>query len=112
MELRHDLRLPVECSVQYRGDQILGEGIVVNLSTGGWLIAGSQPVSQGTPLFLRIALPDGQEPMEVELATVQWSNGEKLELKNIILGQDQWKRLRRFVIDNLDVKRFSCVKLS
>ena len=111
MELRHDLRVPITCSVQYNsGDQILGKGTVLNLSTGGWLIAGSQPVSVGVPLLLRVFLPDGGEPMEVELATVQWSERGRVGLKNIILGQDQWKRLRRFVIDNLNPQVLSCVR--
>ena len=51
-----------------------------------------------------------EEPMEVELATVQWSERGRLGLKNIILGQEQWKRLRRFVIDNLNPQELSCVR--
>ena len=101
MELRHDLRLPVQCQVSYSGDGIVGEGTVVNLSTGGWQVRGDRQVKAGTPLVLRVSLPDGPEPIEVELAAVRWADGQTFGLKNMILGEEQWRRLRRFVADNV-----------
>ena len=103
MELRRDLRLEIQLPVQCSADQAVTDGTVLNLSTGGWLVTSTRPVAQGTPLLLRVHLPDEVEPLEVELATVQWSSGGKLGLKNIILGQDEWKRLRRFVLDNIGI---------
>lgn len=101
MELRHDLRLPVQCPVSYSGDGIVGEGTIVNLSTGGWQVRGERPVKAGTPLVLRVSLPDGPEPIEVELAAVRWADGQTFGLKNMIMGEEQWRRLRRFVADNV-----------
>ncbi len=80
---------------------MLAEGTILDLSTRGWQIASTQVVQRGTPLSLRIALPDGQDPIDVELATVRWSAQGKFGLKHMVLGEGQWKRLRRFVFDRI-----------
>ena len=114
MELRHDLRLMVRCSVTYAdpasGARVSGEGTIVNLSTGGWQVAGSQAVTRGTPLLMRVSLPDGEEPMEVQLATVRWASGLIFGVKNMILGEHEWKRLRRFVVSNARKTDFRLLK--
>lgn len=116
MELRHDLRLMVRCPVAYTdsasGRQLLGQGTIVNLSTGGWQVAGSQAVTRGTPLLMRVSLPDGEEPMEVQLATVRWASGLTFGVKNMILGEHEWKRLRRFVVSNASKPDFTPLKLA
>ena len=101
MELRHDLRLRIHCPVSYSGDGIVSEGTIVNLSTGGWQVRGDRLVKAGTPLLLRVSLPDGPEPIEVELAAVRWADGQTFGLKNIILGEEQSQRLRRFLVDHV-----------
>lgn len=101
MELRHDLRLIVRCPVHFSSSKLRGEGTVLNLSTGGWQVTAPEPAAQGTPLLLRVSLPDDQEPIEIELATVRWSSGDRFGLKNMIMGESEWKRLRRFVVDHL-----------
>ncbi len=114
MELRHDLRLLVRCPVTYAdgaaGAKVAGEGTIVNLSTGGWQVAGSQAVRRGTPLLLRVALPDGEDPMEVQLATVRWASGLTFGVKNMILGEQEWKRLRRFIVTNASKPDFTSLK--
>ena len=101
MELRHDLRLRMHCPIHYSDGKLKGEGTVLDLSTGGWQVATPRPLTQGTALVLRVSLPDGQEPLEIEVATVRWSSGERFGLKNMIMGEREWKRLRRFVVENL-----------
>ncbi len=99
MESRQHVRLPIQCPVQYSaaGDRLQGEGTILNLSTGGWQVDGSQAVQAGTSLLLRVFLPDGEEPMAVELAVVRWSQAQTFGLKNTILGEGEWIRLRQFV---------------
>ncbi len=103
MGSRQHIRLPIQCRVQYSGpgDSARGEGTVLDLSTGGWKIQGSRPVPLGTALSLHVSLPDAVEPMEVELAVVRWSQGETFGLKNTILGEKEWKRLRRYVVTHV-----------
>ena len=107
MELRHDLRLPLECSVEFSGKDVVGEGMILNLSTGGWQVLTNRTIPRGMPLLLKVSLPDGEQPMEVELATVRWSIEKKFGLKNMIMGESEWKRLRRFVIDHVDKSELS-----
>lgn len=100
MELRQGLRVKVRCPVLYSGSQVAGEGTVVDLGTGGWQVVAGGSVPRGTPLALRVSLPDGKDPMQVELGTVRWSSGQSFGIKNMILGEEEWKRLRQFLTDN------------
>ena len=111
MELRHDLRLRIQCPVTYSKSNAdkpaAAKGTVVNLSTGGWQVAGTDAMPRGAPLLLSIELPDGQDPLEVQLATVRWTAGTTFGVKNMILGEEEWKRLRRFVVDQASKADFS-----
>lgn len=106
------VRCPVTYSDSAAGAQAFGQGTVVNLSTGGWQVSGSLAVSRGTPLLMRVSLPDGEEPMEVQLATVRWASGLTFGVKNMILGEQEWKRLRRFVTTNASKPDFTSLKLA
>ena len=100
MESRHSLRLSTPCALKFSGYQLLGEGSVINLSNKGWLIKSSQPLKPGTPVSLRVYLPDSPDPMDVELAIVQWSHGGEAGLKNVILSNEARIRLNRFTLQN------------
>ena len=101
MDPRHDLRIAVQCQILFSGNQAVGEGTVCNISTGGWQVETSAPIPRGASLALRVSLPDGGDPMDVKMATVRWSTEMKSGLKNMILGESEWKRLRRFVVDHV-----------
>lgn len=103
MESRQSLRLSIPCVLKFSGYQLLGEGSVVNLSNSGWLIKSPQPLKPGTPLLLRVYLPDCPEPIDVELAIVQWSCGEQAGLKNFILGNEARTRLNRYILQNANL---------
>ena len=97
MQVRHSLRLPIHCPMKYSGDHIVGEGSIRNLSAEGFEVDGSRPVPRETHLSLRVFLDDGEEPLEIELATVRWSRGKRFGLKTVIVGGEDWRRLRRFI---------------
>ena len=103
MESRQSLRLSSPCVLKFSGYQLLGEGSIVNLSNSGWLINSRQPLQPGTPLLLQVYLPDCPEPMDVELAIVQWSHGELAGLKNFILGNEARTRLNRYILQNANL---------
>lgn len=100
MESRKSLRLSIPCVLRFSGYQFLGEGSVLNLSNSGWLIHSRQPLKPGTPLLLRVYLPDCPDPMDVELAIVQWSHGERSGLKNFLLGNEARTRLNRYILQH------------
>jgi len=54
-------------------------------------------VDQGWPLELRLRLPDDDSPVEVNLAVVQWSKGQKFGLEFVRLQPEEQARLRCLV---------------
>lgn len=63
---------PVNWPVLYRGDDLLAEGTVLDLTPIGWRVAGSMPVASGMRLTLQLWVPDKPEPIHMEGATVLW----------------------------------------
>ena len=100
MDLRRFLRLHIPCTITYSGYQLLGEGRVVNFSTGGLQIEASQTFRPGTPLLLRMFLGGRQDPIDIELAVVQWARGGRMGLKTIILGDKARTHLRKLVLQH------------
>ena len=97
MHLRYAHRYPIQCSITFLGDQIMGEGTVRNVSTGGWKVDSDQPVQRGNYFALRVVLPDQAVPMKVDLAAVRWSSEREFGLEFLRMQQEEQARLRRFV---------------
>ncbi len=99
MEQRKHPRFAVQLPIAFSGDAMSGDGTVMDISKGGWqvTVASTQGVPVGTDLALRIALPDHAAPMEVALAVVRWSKGQKFGLEFIRMEDEEQERLRRFV---------------
>lgn len=100
MNLRSESRLPITCAASFSGYNLELEGRLTNLSMGGCALESVEPIEPGTPLFLSVSLPDSDEPLEIELATVRWSQEGACGLKTIILGLDSRQRLERFLQDH------------
>ncbi len=78
MELRTNPRYPIQCPIVFSGDDnTIGQGTVVNLSTGGWRVRSDTQPRPGTYLALHVLLPDEAPPMEVDLAAVRWAWGSE-----------------------------------
>jgi c-di-GMP-binding flagellar brake protein YcgR len=100
MEQRFCQRLPCEFPVTFSGDEIVGEGSVLDMSVGGWRIRvqSATDVRVGTYLTLRMAPPDNDPTMmEVPLAVVRWSEEGEFGLEYLVIGAEAQERLRRFV---------------
>ncbi len=94
-----DPRLEIECPVRFSAYSIQGEGTVTRLSMNGWRITTEAVIPPGTPLRLSVSLPDNNDPLEVELATVVWSAPGELELNTIIMSLQSQSRLLKFLYD-------------
>lgn len=70
--VRAERRFPVACPVYYLGRGFLGKGLTVNLSMRGWRVKGDQVVRPGQRLAVRIQLPCGETPIEIQKAIVRW----------------------------------------
>ncbi len=97
MHLRYAHRYPIQCTITFLGDHLVGEGSVRNVSTGGWKVESAQPVQRGNYFALRVLLPDHAVPIKVDLAAVRWSSGREFGLEFLRMQQKEQERLRRFV---------------
>ncbi len=97
MHLRYARRFPIHCPITFLGDRLVGDGIVRNVSRGGWEVKSDQPVQRGNYFALRVLLPDQAVPMKVDLAAVRWSSGREFGLEFIRMQPEEQDRLSRFV---------------
>ena len=97
MHLRYAHRYPVQCPITFLGDQLVGQGTVRNLSTGGWKVESDQAVKPGHYFVLSVLLPNQAVPMKVGLAAVRWSSGREFGLEFLRMQPEEQARLRRFV---------------
>lgn len=72
VERRSRVRFPLDLRVRYRtlgrGEPITGEGWVLNVSSGGVLVAYRDEIRAGTPMELNIEWPsllDGRVPLQL-----------------------------------------------
>lgn len=98
METRQDLRISVNCPVQYSGKGFTGQGTLLNVSTGGYGVRSSQSIPDGTQMSLRVCLPDGQEPFEVGVEAVWGKKSGIVGMRSLPLPQSEGKRLRRYIV--------------
>ena len=97
MHVRYARRYPLQCPISFTGDQLVGEGTVLNVSLGGWKVASAQPVHPGSCFALKIALPDQHAPMKIELATVRWATGQEFGLESVHTDPQAKARLSRLI---------------
>ncbi len=93
-------RFRVQFPISFSGDDIAGEGTVIDISKRGWkatVVTSTLSVQQGTYLKLRLSLPDQVPPMDVGSAAVRWAKGREFGIEFLIMGSEEEERLRRFV---------------
>lgn len=97
MESRYSTRVPVECSVVFAGDALIGEGRVIDVSLPGCLMESQEDVKVGDYVRLKLSLPDQKPPITVPLAVVRWAEGNRVGVEFIRSSEDDQVRLTRFV---------------
>lgn len=103
MQDRKEPRLTVELPVTISEDSIERKGTATSLSLSGARVVSSSPVAPGTPLRLSVYLPDDNKPVDVELATVRWSQDGHFGLSAVVLGEESRDRLQRFLDKNFQL---------
>lgn len=99
-------RAPITCSAMYCVlSTLVGEGIITNLSPLGCTIKTDQPLPADKDISLRLLLPDQQKPLPIEVAHIQWTDGNQAGIEflqmdtaaNLRLHDYIWKRtVQRF----------------
>ncbi len=97
MELRQSLRFPLQCPVGLLANGRRVAGKMVNLSTSGCGVESIKSLQKGHQLSVLLHIPDGNPPMEIDMAVVRWSRGQQFGLKFLTIQREQLVRLRRFV---------------
>ena len=95
--LRKNQRFKKSFLLQYRGEGILGEGRIKDLSLGGGQVAGAVPVSKGMTLALRITLPEEPELLVIEKADVKWVKGLEFGLDFGMLDRKVSERITKVI---------------
>lgn len=94
---RKEARYETSFPVQVFGDATIIEGQAKDLSTLGCAIeAGEVPPPQSY-VRLELSIPDGEPPLEIQLAAVRWSHEPHFGVEFIAFGDVQRTRLRRYL---------------
>jgi len=72
--LRPYRRIPTWFTFYYLSGNVVGKGIVTNLSCAGMRVSGDHALSPGAELAVRLTLEEDQPPIEITRATVRWVN--------------------------------------
>lgn len=96
-KLRTYQRMPWRGSGYYLSQNFLGRGTVWDVSVGGWRIEGDHQVHAGMVLTLRLDIPDGQRPIEVDQAIVQWVRGRDFGVQIRKIRTATIRRLERVI---------------
>ncbi len=106
MQSREYARVAFECPAEFSGDQLSGEGTVINLSIGGFAVESDQPVKAGMTLKLRVFLPDDEKPIVIR-AAIRWAREGKFGVKTTLIGIEDKKRLREFIVSTVDKSSYN-----
>ena len=99
MQRRKYLRILVEFRSTFSGEQIEGQGRLMDLSLGGCRITSDVTVATGTALELRVFVPDTDRPLRIDQARVRWARGHAWGAEFIHLEAEDLARLRQLVKD-------------
>jgi PilZ domain-containing protein len=103
---RVESRIPVDFGLMYsaqdeRGELIMGDGTVVDISNKGLGIRGNMAVKAGLEMTLFLYLPDGQDPLFIMEARVVWSAGHRFGVEILKMNLRERNRLRYFLCSNI-----------
>ena len=107
MRVREYLRAAFECPAELSGDELVGEGTVINLSISGFAVESDLPVKAGMTLKLRVFLPDAEKPIVVEQATIQWAREGKFGVTTTLIGIEDKKRLQEFIVSTVNKSSYN-----
>ena len=89
-------RIPLQASVTYLTPEFLAKGLIVDASREGLRIQSNDAVHVGMRLALVLFLPNDQEPVMIEDATVQWVRGNHFGVQFVKWSTNAEARLGRF----------------
>ena len=104
-------RIPLLASINYLTPEIVGKGLVIDVSREGLRIESQDPVHIGMRLALVLYLSHDQEPVMIEDATVQWATGTHFGVKFVKWSTNAEARLNNFFLTGIQEKCDSLLAL-
>ena len=95
---RHGSRIPTLFSLFYSymdsGQTLIGDGIVIDLSSSGIGIRGNRSVAPGMNITLSIDLPGMEKPFSITQSRVSWAESCRfgVEIKTLTLEEKNYLR--------------------
>ena len=100
-------RFPIKTSMLYMGKDLVGQGVIRELSSVGCRILGNHPVTPGETLSLRISHPTHPDPLFIEQVGVRWVKGFEFGVSFDPLAEGVADRLHRLLNEALDSPSYS-----
>lgn len=97
MKVRQSARVQVQCPCSFSGEDVAGEGIVINLSRPGCAVESATPMRIGSRIELHLLLPIHFFPVAVDHAEVVWSSATKFGVKFVRIRPEDEARLQRLI---------------
>lgn len=91
-------RFAVQLPCTFTTSEQKGVGTILNLSAQGCAMMTECVPPVSSYLSLHIDLPDGSEPIDIELAGVRWVSEQRCGLEFIRISAEMLMQLRSFVL--------------
>ncbi|HMU53847.1 MAG TPA: PilZ domain-containing protein [Nitrospira sp.] len=101
--LRKNQRFKDSVPVRFRGKEVVGEGMLKDLSLTGGSISGDVHVSTGMTLGLQLFFPGDREPLLIDRAVVQWVKGMEFGVE-LTASPQIAERLTRLISEKVKKK--------
>ena len=100
--MKHDprkiRRFAVQLPCSFTTNEQKGVGTILNLSAQGCAMVTESIPLVSSYLALHIDLPDGSEPIDIELDGVRWVSEQRCGLEFIRISAEMLMQLRSFVL--------------
>ena len=83
--------------MEFRGDQIQGEGLVLNISMGGCSFYTTSELSEGATIRLEVRISSDAAPVVVDAAVVRHIDNQIAGVEFIQWQQNERERLQLFI---------------
>lgn len=96
-EPRFGKRRRVGCRIEYAFGGSAFQGLLVDLSGRGWRARGTQPVTKGTEMTVRLFFPDLPQPILIDRAVVRWADGSEFGVESIHMNPESAGKLSEYL---------------
>ena len=96
-EPRYGKRHAVSCRIEYLVDDVRYEGMLVDMSQGGWRAQGVSCLPKGTAMQVQIICSGGAHCITIEEAVVRWTDGLEFGVEVTRISPDSAERLSDYL---------------